>query len=266
MIFVTNARVTANGRELYFQLPLPTVIEPYDESGNDPHGEEQSIGSASSVTSATLWPSPDSSPKVPPSPTTPLPVPTRTMFGTARSPMPVSPRHFSVPASELAGDSHHQRSRSETLPDIPGTRNLRRRPMLLDDRSHLSRLSTLIESNNVSGIENFSKSPVVTESFDAFHRVALQSPALRTGRTKTPIRETMGSFPSATLSSASSLAGRRDRAASTWFLRPTYEDDDIDLDYDGTVIAGTLPALMERLTLDYLSAFARHRLYLLTRV
>jgi hypothetical protein len=60
--------------------------------------------------------------------------------------------------------------------------------MLLDDRSHLSRLSTLIESNNVTEIDNFSKSPVVTESFDAFHRVALQSPALRTGRVKTPIK------------------------------------------------------------------------------
>lgn len=265
--FCYECWVTANGYELDFQPPLPTVIEPYDESGNDPHGEGGSIGSASSVTSATLWPSPDLSPKVPPSPTTPLPVPTRTIFGAAHSPMPVSPRPFSARPSDLPGDSHHhQRSRSETLPAIPGTRHLRRRPMLLDDRSHLSRLSTLIESNNVTGIENFSRSPVVTESFDAFHRVALQSPALRTGRTKTPNRETMGPPPSATLSSASSQTGRRDRVASTWFLRPTYGDDDIDLDYDGTVIAGTLSALMERLTLDYLSTFARHRLHLLTKV
>jgi len=266
MIFVMNAGVTANGCELDFQPPLPTVFEPYDESGNDPHGEGQSIGSASSVTSATLWPSPDSSPKVPPSPTTPLPVPTRTMFGTGHSPIPVSPRPFSVPANDLPGDSHHQRSRSETLPPIAGTRHLRRRPMLLDDRSHLSRLSTLIESNNVTGIENFSKSPIVTESFDAFHRVSLQSPALRTGRMKTPSRETVGPLPSATSSSASTQVARRDRAASAWFLRPTYDDDDIDLDYDGTVVAGTLSALMERLTLDYLSTFARPRLHPLTKV
>ena len=95
----------------------------------------------------------------------------------------------------------------------------------------------------------------MTESFDAFHRVALQSPALRTGRMKTPMRETMGPLSSATLSSTPSMSAKRDRVASTWFLRPTYDDDDIDLDYDGTVVAGTLSALIERLTLDYLSTF-----------
>jgi len=128
--------------------------------------------------------------------------------------------------------------------------------MLLDDRSHLSRLSTLIESNNVTEIENFSKSPIVTESFDAFHRVALQSPALRTGRVKTPTKETIPPLPSATFPLALGKTGKKTRTASTWFLRPTYNDDDINLDYDGTVKAGTLPALVERLTLDFLSKFA----------
>ena len=103
----------------------------------------------------------------------------------------------------------------------------------------------------------------MTESFDAFHRVALQSPALRTGRVKTPIRENMLPPPSVTFPSASGRACKKNRAASTWFLRPTYDDDDISLDYDGTVKAGTLPALVERLTLDYLSTFA-HR-YLLPK-
>lgn len=139
--------------------------------------------------------------------------------------------------------------------------------MLLDDRSHLSRLSTLIESNDVREIDNFSKSPIVTGSFDAFHRVALQSPALRTGRVKTPNREylpPLPPLPSATSLSASGRTGKRDRAGSNWFLRPTYDDDDINLDYDGTVTAGTLPALIERLTLDYLSMLPRHNF--LTRV
>ena len=122
--------------------------------------------------------------------------------------------------------------------------------MLLDDRSHLSRLSTLIESNNLSEIDSFSKSPVVTESFDAFHRVALQSPALRTGRVRTP---NWGRTPPLPSTSAFGQAGKRSRATPDWFLRPTYDDDDINLDYDGTVNAGTLPALIERLTLDYLS-------------
>jgi son of sevenless-like protein len=133
--------------------------------------------------------------------------------------------------------------------------------MLLDDRSHLSRLSTLIESNDVTEIENFSKSPLVTESFDAFHRVALQSPPLRTGRVKTPNRETMLPLPS-----ASRQAGQKNRTVSTWFLRPTYGDDDINLNCDGTVKDGTLPALVERLTLDYLSMFACYHLFTLAKV
>jgi len=131
--------------------------------------------------------------------------------------------------------------------------------MLLDDRSQLSRLSTLIESNNVTEIENFSKSPIVTEHFDAFQRVALQSPALRTGRVKTPIKE---NTPPLTFSSAT---GKKSRAAPTWFLKPTYDEGDINLDYDGTVKAGTLPALVERLTLDFLSMLAHHRALLLTK-
>ena len=260
--FFTHITVATYEREPGLQPPpisLPTVIEPYDES-NDTDGEGQFIDSASSATSATLWPSPDSSPKVPPSPTTPLPVPTmRTMFGPAYSPIPISPRPCSTPANDASGDSHHHRSRSETLPPTLGTRTLRRRPMLLDDRSHLSRLSTLIESNDVTEIDNFSKSPIVTESFDAFHRVALQSPALRTGRVKTPIREGIPPLPSSTFPLAPGQTGKKNRSASTWFLRPTYDDDDINLDYDGTVKAGTLPALIERLTLDYLSMFPYYR-------
>ena len=237
--------------DLQSPLPsLPIVVEPYDESVD----EGKPIDSASSATSAILWPSPASSPRVPPSPTNPLPVPTgRTIFGSAHSPTPISPRPVSVPINDTPGDGLHHRSRSETLPAIAGTRHLRRRPMLLDDRSHLSRLSTLIESNNVTEIENFSKSPIVTESFDAFHRIALQSPALRTGQMKTPTRENLPPLPSTTFLPASPKTGKQTRTASTWFLRPTYDEDDISLNYDGTVKAGTLPALVERLTLDYLS-------------
>ena len=130
--------------------------------------------------------------------------------------------------------------------------------MLLDNRSHLSRLSTLIESNNLIEIDNFSKSPVVTESFDAFHRVALQSPALRTGRVKNPSREQLPSLPPPSLPPALGQTGKKDPPASAWFLRPMYDDDDISLAFDGTVKAGTLPALVERLTLDYLSMLSRH--------
>jgi hypothetical protein len=130
--------------------------------------------------------------------------------------------------------------------------------MLLDDRSHLSRLSTLIESNNVTEIENFSKSPIVTESFDAFHRVALQSPALRTGRVRTPNWDrTVSSSPTVSPPTLGQTS-KRDRNGSNWFLRPMYDDDDISLESNGTVKAGTLPALVERQTLDNLSTLFGH--------
>lgn len=33
-----------------------------------------------------------------------------------------------------------------------------------------------------------------------------------------------------------------------WYLRPTYEDSEIQMDPDGKVRAGTVPALVDRLT------------------
>ena len=103
----------------------------------------------------------------------------------------------------------------------------------------------------------------MTKSFDAFHRVALQSPALRTGRIKTPIKEATPALP---FLSASPQTCKKSQTVSAWFLRPTYDHDDINLDHDGVVKAGTLPALVERLTLDHLSMFAHYRAFLLTKV
>ena len=46
-----------------------------------------------------------------------------------------------------------------------------------------------------------------------------------------------------------------------WYLRPKYSDDEIKLEYDGSVKAGTLPALVERLVIDPLrkTCSARHK-------
>ncbi len=42
-----------------------------------------------------------------------------------------------------------------------------------------------------------------------------------------------------------------------WYLKPRHDNSDIKLEYDGTVIAGTVPALIERLTVDPLSKCCR---------
>ena len=43
------------------------------------------------------------------------------------------------------------------------------------------------------------------------------------------------------------------QAKSPWYLKPRHDNGDIKLQYDGTVIAGTVLALIERLTVDPLS-------------
>ncbi len=47
------------------------------------------------------------------------------------------------------------------------------------------------------------------------------------------------------------------QARLPWYLLPTYGEDVIKLEYDGSVRAGTLLALIERLTVDPLSAFSQ---------
>ena len=43
------------------------------------------------------------------------------------------------------------------------------------------------------------------------------------------------------------------QAGLPWYLKPSYSTDDIKMEYDGSVRAGTLSALVERLTADPLS-------------
>ncbi len=42
-----------------------------------------------------------------------------------------------------------------------------------------------------------------------------------------------------------------------WYLQPSYTADEIKLEYDGSVRAGTLSALVERLTVDPLCEFTQ---------
>lgn len=48
------------------------------------------------------------------------------------------------------------------------------------------------------------------------------------------------------------------QASLPWYLKPSYSSDDIKMEYDGSVRAGTLSALVERLTADPLSKFTLH--------
>jgi son of sevenless-like protein len=44
------------------------------------------------------------------------------------------------------------------------------------------------------------------------------------------------------------IIDRLNAKSKPWYLRPNYEDNEIQMDPDGKVRAGTVPALVERLT------------------
>ncbi|KAI0375492.1 ras GEF [Pilatotrama ljubarskyi] len=162
---------------------------------------------------------------------------------TDKSPMPSTPRtpsrrrSLSLPSAETT-PSEHQRSRSESgKPAV--VRHLRRRPLLIDDQSSLSRLTTLFEAHNVEELEYLISSPVVAESFDAFTR-STKAVSHRSDK----VRQITGDDEAQAFHDARLVHG-------TWYLRPVYGDDEIQLDAEGNVAAGTLRALVERLTVDF---------------
>ncbi|CDO73135.1 hypothetical protein BN946_scf185007.g190 [Trametes cinnabarina] len=159
------------------------------------------------------------------------------------SPMPATPRtpsrrrSLSLPSAESL-PSEHQRSRSESSKPAGG-RHLRRRPLLIDDQSSLSRLTTLFEAHNLEELDYLISSPVVAESFDAFTRTT-KAVAPRPDK----VKQITGDDEAQAFHDAKLVHG-------IWYLRPLHGEDEIQLEADGTVSAGTLRALVERLTVDF---------------
>ena len=77
-----------------------------------------------------------------------------------------------------------------------------------------------------------------------------RSPVLR--RRPDKIRQLTGDEDAAAFHQA-----KKAQASLPWYLKPLHNGDDISLEYDGSVRAGTLHALVERLTVDPLSTFIR---------
>ncbi|OBZ79386.1 Cell division control protein 25 [Grifola frondosa] len=173
-------------------------------------------------------------PQYPPAPVVESPIPTESPFSLRRS------RSSSSLHSLEPSPPNHQRSHSESVNPV-ASRHLRRRPLLIDDRSSLTRLTTLIESNNLEELDSLISSPVVTESFDAFSR--------KTSTRIDKVKQITGDDEAQAFHDAQ-LA----QSSLPWYLRPTYGEDEIKVQPDGTVTAGTLRALVERLTVDHLKA------------
>jgi son of sevenless-like protein len=149
-------------------LATPTDLIPEELPGLKGSGELDShftVGGIDSPASARF--------RVPPSPSTPIPRPPLTTAPLLiNKPTPPTPVRSSSTSALDTGRPNQDigRSRSETASGALSGRNLRRRPVLVDDRVSLSRLSTLMETNNMTEVEILT-SPQMSGSFDAFSRV-----------------------------------------------------------------------------------------------
>lgn len=106
-----------------------------------------------------------------------------------------------------------------------------------------------------------SPSPAITRLQTAFdHNLRLDVPH---SRSESPIGDEPVYSPPRNGRKVAQITGDDDaqafhnakiaQANLPWYLKPRHDNGEIKLEYDGTVIAGTVPALIERLTVDPLS-------------
>ena len=128
--------------------------------------------------------------------------------------------------------------------DESPSRIIRRRPVIIDDSLSLKRLSVLLEAHDVEEAEQYLHSPDMSEA------MALSSRSMTNGMRSSSekVRQILGDEQAHALHAA-----RIAEANSPWYLRPIHGPDEIHLAYDGWIIGGTLPAIVERLTLDPIS-------------
>jgi len=120
-------------------------------------------------------------------------------------------------------------------------RTRRRRPVLLDDQSSLLRLSTIIRartSDQLSDLVSPSRPPPpLSPSAPPFLPYAHPRPG--------KILQLTGDDSAQAFHNA-----KQAQANLPWYLKHQHGEEEIKLEFDGTVKAGTLPALVERLVVD----------------
>ncbi|KAF8167469.1 ras guanine nucleotide exchange factor domain-containing protein [Crassisporium funariophilum] len=169
---------------------------------------------------ATPIESPRPRPIPPPSPTSPLPRPPTRAASTNHRPTPPI----------LSQDTDLTRIRAGSL----SSRSLRRRPVMVDDNPTLSRISTLIKSNNTREIDKLA-SPDIAGSFEAIIKRPRDDKMLR----RTGSEDSRQVFNIV----------HPQRCGPPWYLRPKFADQ-LDEDNKGHVRSGTLASLIEKLTTD----------------
>ena len=189
----------------------------------------------------------------PPSPSTPMPQP---------PPPPRSaPLNMAVAPSSAGADPRANMKRSLSCPSpvvpmslpspeqdpspLSRSASNRRRPVLIEDVASLKRLSVLLEAHGAEEADEFIHSPDLVETMSFPERTGMHS---RSSSEK--VKQITGDQLAEALHAAKIA-----EASCPWFLRPIHGKDQIRLEYDGNIVGGTLTAIVERLTLDPLSAF-----------
>lgn len=162
--------------------------------------------------------------------------------------LPASPLQFSPPAQ---WGVRHSRSQSGDL-IVPSPRLTQAQD---NDRPSLQRLSTLIQTHNLDPSRTLEQARLAAELEESTPPSSSEpdSPILTRvprGQAIDKIKRITGDEDAQKFHDAKVA-----QANLPWFMRPRHSDEEIKLEYDGTVKAGTLPALVERLVIDPLRAY-----------
>jgi len=115
----------------------------------------------------------------------------------------------------------------------------RRRPVLLDDQSSISRLSSIIRARTSDQLSDLvsPQQPPPSLSVPPFLPYAHPRPG--------KILQLTGDDSAQAFHNA-----KQAQANLPWYLKHQHGEEEIKLEFDGTVKAGTLPALVEHLVVD----------------
>ncbi|KDQ63075.1 hypothetical protein JAAARDRAFT_53300 [Jaapia argillacea MUCL 33604] len=227
----------------------PAYARPSIRRSNSPHdgyladfSDSQPSPSADGSNSLKMRP--------PPSPTGPMPHPPflnrspSIAIHSKPTPTPIGPKRiYSVPNADISPSVAISPPRHTTLESF-ASRALRRRPVHLDDRSSPHRLSSLAESYSHGG-DDTGDEMIIGSPDSGFHLDTL----FRTRKSERS-RHYIADDDSGSRDYHHAVL---DLTRIPWYIRPTYDDesDQLKLDHEGNVKAGTAAALVERLTVGF---------------
>lgn len=147
----------------------------------------------------------------------------------------VRKRSVSVPTVD-GKPFEYQKIRSESICSYEH-RQLRRRPLIIDDQSSLNRLTTLFESQSLEEVESLVNSPVTPDGLEMFKPSNLS------------ISQRLNQIPPNTAHRSSHSHSHSVQSKKS-FPELHNTPHEIRSQPDGSVMAGTLHALVEKVTTD----------------